>query len=98
MSVMADEQRSMGERVREAAHDQRPEWSTQDLAEAAHMDPAALARSLCGERALSSIEVALLAEALGVDPYWIITGKPDPMAMRVIACHVRMPGDPGYVE
>lgn len=93
-----DEQYGMGQRIREAAHERRPDLSMAALAEAAEMDPAEMARALAGTRPLSSIAVALLADTLGVDPYWVITGKPDPMRMRVIACQIRHPGEPGYVE
>ena len=33
---------------------------------------------------ISSLEIALLAEALSVEPHWLITGEPDPRGMTLL--------------
>jgi Zn-dependent peptidase ImmA (M78 family)/transcriptional regulator with XRE-family HTH domain len=44
-------------------------------------------RSLNGKRAFSAVELAELAEVLGVDVHWLITGEPDPHRLVVAARH-----------
>ena len=51
------------------------------------MTPDAFSRSLKGERSFSSIEIARLADELGKDVHWLITGRPDAMRPRVAARH-----------
>lgn len=46
-----------------------------------------LSKSLHGRRAFSSVELAQLADALGVDVHWLITGQPDPHRLVVAARH-----------
>ncbi len=51
------------------------------------MTPDGFSRSLNGERAFSSIEIARLADELDQDLHWLITGEEDPMRPRVAARH-----------
>lgn len=51
------------------------------------MTPDAFSRSLNAERSFSSIEIARLADELGQDVHWLITGEPDPMRPRLAARH-----------
>ncbi|SON59281.1 hypothetical protein MSIMFI_00764 [Mycobacterium simulans] len=51
------------------------------------MTPDAFSRSLNGARSFSSIEIARLADELGQDVHWLITGQPDPMRPRLAARH-----------
>lgn len=74
----------VGERVRAAMP---LGMSQRQLAERAGMTPDALSRALNGQRGLSPIEVANIAQTLGADTYWLITGAPDPFAITVAARH-----------
>ena len=51
------------------------------------MRPDQLSRSISGDRAFSSIEIARIADELGQDVHWLITGRPDPMRRRLVARH-----------
>lgn len=51
------------------------------------MKPDALSRAMNGQRAFSSIELAALADLLGVDVHWLITGQDDPRRLRFAARH-----------
>lgn len=46
-----------------------------------------LSKSLRGRRAFSSVELAQLADVLGVDVHWLITGRSDPHRLIVAARH-----------
>lgn len=46
-----------------------------------------LSKSLRGRRAFSSVELAQIAEVLGVEVHWLITGQPDPHRRVVAARH-----------
>lgn len=46
-----------------------------------------LSKSLNGHRAFSSVELAQIAEVLGVDVHWLITGNPDPHRIVAAARH-----------
>lgn len=61
--------------------------SQRQLAERAGMTPDALSRALNGQRGLSPLEVAAIAENLGADTHWLITGTSDPFAVLVAARH-----------
>lgn len=74
----------IGARVRESMPRQMTQRS---LAESAGMTADAISRALNGERAFSSIELARIADALDADLHWLITGTPDPFAVRVAARH-----------
>lgn len=51
------------------------------------MTPDAFSRALNAKRAFSSIELARLADELGADLHWLITGRPDPHRLVVAARH-----------
>lgn len=51
------------------------------------MTPDAFSRALRGERGFSAIELATLADKLGADLHFLITGEPDPNLVRVSARH-----------
>ena len=61
--------------------------SQRKLATAVGMAPDALSRALNGQRGFSSIELASIAEALGVGLHWLITGQEDPLRVDVAARH-----------
>ena len=68
--------------------------SQRQLAERAGMTPDALSRALNGQRGLSPTEVAKIAETLGADTHWLITGAPDPFSLTVAARHASGRGPP----
>ena len=51
------------------------------------MTPDSLSRSLSGARSFSSIELARIADLLGVDVHWLITGQEDPNRLVLVARH-----------
>lgn len=61
--------------------------SQRQLAERAGMTPDALSRALNGQRGLSPVEVAKIAQTLGADTHWLITGSPDPFGITIAARH-----------
>jgi len=61
--------------------------SQRNLAERAGMTPDALSRALNGQRGLSPVEVAKIAQVIGADTHWLITGHPDPFTVSVAARH-----------
>lgn len=74
----------IGRRVRESLG-----GATQyEVATAVGMTPDAFSRSVNGQRAFSSVELAAIADALDVSVYWLVTGKPDPANTRVAARHL----------
>lgn len=75
---------AIGDRIREHMP---AGMSQRQLAERAGMTPDALSRALNGQRGLSSIEVARIAEVLGADTHWLITGTPDPFRVDIAARH-----------
>ena len=58
-----------------------------DLAERIGMTPDAFSRALNGKRQFASIELARLADEIGADLHWLITGQPDPSLVSVAARH-----------
>jgi transcriptional regulator with XRE-family HTH domain len=56
--------------------------SQRALTEKAGMTTDALSRALNGQRGFSSRELARIADQLGADLYWLITGTPDPQRHR----------------
>lgn len=84
------EQRStVGQRVREAVSRAFPDAPRTDASIAAHIDmkPDAFSRAMNGQRAFTSLEIARLADLLGEDVHWLITGEPDPLRVRIAARH-----------
>ncbi len=51
------------------------------------MTPDAFSRSLSGQRGFSAIELARIADFLGEDIHYLITGEPDPLRLRMVARH-----------
>jgi hypothetical protein len=78
---------SIGERVRDSLDQLRPPRRQRDLAEQIGMTPDAFSRAINGKRQFASIELALLAEEIGADLHWLITGQPDPHRVSVAARH-----------
>ncbi|MCM3883985.1 XRE family transcriptional regulator [Frankia sp. R82] len=79
--------RSIGERVLEQISQARPGARQQDIAREIDMTPDAFSRALNDRRAFSSIELARLADLLGADLHWMITGRADPYRLVVAARH-----------
>lgn len=52
------------------------------------MKPDALSRALNGQRGFSSRELARIADEIGADLYWLVTGERDPRRVSVAARHV----------
>lgn len=77
----------IGARVREVIAGRQQ----QDVAAAISMAPDALSRSLNGKRAFSTLELVQVADLVGADVHWLITGEADPMAMRLAARHTTDP-------
>lgn len=80
MGTMAE----LGERIRTVMP---LGMSQRQLAQRAGMTPDALSRALNGQRGLSPAEVARVAQILGADTHWLITGAPDPFKITVAARH-----------
>ncbi|NOP97928.1 ImmA/IrrE family metallo-endopeptidase [Mycolicibacterium fortuitum] len=78
---------NIGERVRECIDALTPPRTQKDIAAAVDMRPDQLSRSLSGDRAFSSIEIAMLADELDQDVHWLITGVRDPMRRELAARH-----------
>lgn len=75
---------AIGQRVSEAI----PAGATQsEVAERIGLTPEKFSRSLHGKRAFSAVELAQLAEVLGVEVFWLITGQADPNRIVVAARH-----------
>lgn len=86
MSGMEQES-SIGQRVRSRIADALPGQHHSTIAEQVGMTPDAFSRSLNDKRSFSSIELALVADLLGEDIHWLITGEPDPLRVRFAARH-----------
>lgn len=78
---------TIGTRVRQAIAEHAAGAPQYEIAQAVEMKPDALSRAINGQRAFSSIELAALAERLGVDIHWLITGQEDPRRLRFAARH-----------
>lgn len=61
--------------------------SQRQLADRIGMTPDALSRALNAQRGLSPLEIAAIAQTLGADTHWLITGAPDPFAITIAARH-----------
>lgn len=80
--AIAEAKATIADRLREAVLDD----AITSLAAAADMSPDRLRQILAGERQPCSSELAVISDLLRVDVHWLITGEPDPLAARVIAC------------
>lgn len=81
---MEDHMDAIGERIRSRM---APGLSQRQLAVQVEMTPDALSRALNGQRGFASMELARIADALGEDLHWLITGKVDPLRVDVAARH-----------
>lgn len=81
----------IGTRVREAMQRVAPAPTQAMVAEHAEMTADAMSRALKGERGFSSLELARVADFLGSDIHWLITGEPDPLAVKFVARHTYDP-------
>ncbi|WP_216843631.1 ImmA/IrrE family metallo-endopeptidase [Phytoactinopolyspora alkaliphila] len=75
---------SVGERIRSRM---TPGLSQRQLAAQVGMTPDAMSRALSGQRGFASIELAKIADVIGEDVYWLITGQRDPLRVDVAARH-----------
>lgn len=82
------EKRDIGQRVREAMVARYGGMLTQAaVAELLEISPDAFSRSLSGDRAFSSAELARVAHAFDADLHFLITGRPDPVRAVFAARH-----------
>ncbi|APE33964.1 DNA-binding protein [Nocardia mangyaensis] len=82
---MDDDLMAVGERIRSRMP---ADLNQRSLAERAGMKPDALSRALNGQRGFSSRELARIADEIGADLYWLVTGERDPQRVRIAARHV----------
>jgi Zn-dependent peptidase ImmA (M78 family) len=75
---------TVGDRVRESIP---PSLSQRRLAPEVGMTHDALSRAINGQRHFAVVELAAIAERLGVDTHWLITGQHDPFRVRLAARH-----------
>jgi hypothetical protein len=78
---------SIGDRVLQSLEQVTPRLRHWEVAERIGMTPDAFSRALTGKRNFASIEIARLAELIGADLHWLITGQPDPNRLSVAARH-----------
>lgn len=78
---------TIGARVRQAIQERAARVPQYEIADAVGMKPDALSRAINGQRSFSSLELASLAERLGVGIHWLITGEEDPRRPRFAARH-----------
>jgi hypothetical protein len=78
---------SIGDRVLQRLEQFSPRLLHRDVAESIGMTPDAFSGALSGKRQFASIELARLAERIGADLHWLITGQPDPNRVNVAARH-----------
>jgi transcriptional regulator with XRE-family HTH domain len=76
---------TIGSRVRSVLQERG--LTQKEVARRIGMPPDALSRALNGARGFGSLEMVQLADELGVEVYWLITGKDDPSRLRVAARH-----------
>jgi transcriptional regulator with XRE-family HTH domain len=78
---------TIGNRVLQHLAQASPGLRHRDVAERIGMTPDAFSRAINGKRQFASIEIARLAELIGADLHWLITGNPDPNRLIVAARH-----------
>lgn len=82
---------SIGERVRLRLADAVPRRTQREVAESVGMTEDAFSRALREQRNFSAGELAGIADLLGADLHWLITGEADPWTMKVSARHRFVP-------
>jgi len=80
-------QGQIGQRVAARIGEVSPHRTHRAIAEIIGMTPDSFSRALRGQRAFSSIELAQVADLLGADIHWLITGESDPHRLVVAARH-----------
>nr|WP_300339217.1 helix-turn-helix transcriptional regulator [Actinomyces sp.] len=75
----------MGTRIRQRLRERG--LSQAGLASSVGMSESALSKAISGTRGLSALEVAEIADELGVSMHWLVTGEADPFAVRLAARH-----------
>jgi uncharacterized protein DUF955 len=78
---------SIGDRVLQSLEQVSHELRHRDVAERIGMTPDAFSRAINGKRQFASVELARLAELVGADLHWLITGQSDPNQLRIAARH-----------
>ena len=61
--------------------------SQAELARSIDLGESALSKSINGTRAFSAVELAEVADRIGVSMHWLVTGEPDPYELRLVARH-----------
>lgn len=85
---MNEQLKEIGSRIRSAM----PAGMSQgELARQVDMPPDALSRAMNAKRGFSAAELTGIGGLLGVSLHWLITGQPDPFALRVAARHAYDP-------
>ncbi|WP_459981634.1 ImmA/IrrE family metallo-endopeptidase [Nocardioides sp. AN3] len=82
--TVEDQMEAIGERIRSRMS---PGSSQRRLAADVGMPPDALSRALNGQRGFAPLELARIADALGADIHWLITGTSDPLRVDIAARH-----------
>lgn len=78
---------TIGRRVLACIAKLDPQRTHAEIAAAIQMTRDAFSRSVNDQRAFSSLEIALLADELGADLHWLITGDTDPNRVVFAARH-----------
>lgn len=76
---------AIGVRVKEALRGSG--LSQAELARLIDLGESALSKSINGTRAFSAVELAEVADRIGVSMHWLVTGEPDPFELIVSARH-----------
>ncbi|HEU5416853.1 MAG TPA: XRE family transcriptional regulator [Streptosporangiaceae bacterium] len=78
----------MGNQIGQRVADLLPEGRTRrEIASVVGMTPDAFSRALSGQRGFAAIELARLADLLGADLHYLITGEADPHQLTIAARH-----------
>ncbi len=80
--------RSVDNGIGQRVADVLPEGRTQrEIASEVGMTPDAFSRALNGQRGFAAVELARLADVLGADLHFLVTGEPDPHRLVIAARH-----------
>ena len=78
---------TIGDRALQRLKELSPPPKHRDVAESIGMTADAFSRALNGKRQFSSMELARLADRMGADLHWLITGELDPHRVSIAARH-----------